>query len=377
MKKTLTTLLILFFATIGYTEENIFNKDYIFSYYFQGFYNNMDSGDFRFQFKYENYWEDYESSYNTNDYSSNKEGEWGYTEQEPSEPHYWKKYYNFIVINFCEDKIQFGSNCFGRTNIKAIADEFTTVEDNIFKYHILSVKKEDEDLYVNSQYFPLYEKQTPFNLYIIKDGDYLKLYMYEIKKENFLFELTASNKKDIKSMENFTIGKVSNKPEVNYPKYKDGRSKYIIKDKEDRKFERGKYYKTLSSCHLFNKENDLTGIQLDKNDIVLFLNYEEINPYLPCIEDFPNDTWVHIFLYNEYNNVFTDGYTYGSYLHDCYLDELEIPEKVSNYVKANNILEDKTENKNKNNLLLPILFVSVFVVLLTALILILLCKKKK
>ncbi|MCR5436317.1 MAG: hypothetical protein K6E97_04550 [Treponema sp.] len=376
MKKRLMIIVLLFFAAIGFSEENIFNKDYIFSYCYQGFYEQVRTGDFRFQFDYEEYWKDYEASYGTEDYSSNKDGEWGYTEQEPSEPHYWKKYYNFIVIHFYEDKIQFGSNCFGRTDLIAIPDTFEIIEDNILKYHILNIKKEDEELYVNSQYFPLYEKQTPFNLLIKKDGDYLKLYLDKIDKENFLFELTASSKKDIKSMENFTIGKVSEKPKVSYPKYSDGRSKYIIKDPQERKLERGKYYRLLDSCDLFNSENDFTGINLDKNDIVLFLNYEEITPDLPWIEDFPNDTWVHIFLYNEYNNKFIDGYTYGSYLHDCYLEESEIPELVSVYVKSHKILEDETEVKASSSLPLVIIVAST-VILLLCIVIILIVRKKK
>ncbi|MBP5443033.1 MAG: hypothetical protein J6Y60_07320, partial [Treponema sp.] len=227
------------------------------------------------------------------------------------------------------------------------------------------------------QYFPLYEKQTPFNLLIKKDGDYLKLYLDEIDKENFLFELTASSKKDIKSMENFTIGKVSEKPKVSYPKYSDGRSKYIINDPQERKFERGKYYKMLRSCYLFNSENDLTGVHLDKNDIVLFLNYEEITPDFSSIEDYSNDTWVHIFLYNEYNNIFIDGYTYGSYLHDCYLEESEIPELVSEYVKSHKILEDETEVKASSSLPLVIIVVSAVIVLLCIVIILIVRKKKR
>lgn len=245
MKKILTTLIMLLYVTFGFSQENIFNKDYIFSYYFQGFYDNEKAGDYRFQFDYEEYWKDYESEYHPIDdagYVSNKDGDWGYTEDIPSEPHYWKKYYKFCVINLFEDKIEFGSNGVARTNIKAIADSFEVLEKNTFKYHIETIQEENEYLLINPQYKIMSEKESPFDLFITKDGDFLQFYIDEIKKENFLFELAVSNKKDINAMEKFHIGKISNKPEVNYPKYEDGRCKYIIHSPKDKQFETGKYY---------------------------------------------------------------------------------------------------------------------------------------
>lgn len=368
---------MLLYVTFGFSQENIFNKDYIFSYYFQGFYDNEIAGDYRFQFDYEEYWKDYESEYHPIDdagYVSNKDGDWGYTEDIPSEPHYWKKYYKFCVINLFEDKIEFGSNGVARTNIKAIADSFEVLEKNTFKYHIETIQEENEYLLINPQYKIMAEKESPFDLFITKDGDFLQFYIDEIKKENFLFELAVSNKKDINAMEKFHIGKISNKPEVNYPKYEDGRCKYIVKNYLERVFERGKYYRIINSCTVCNNNLEKQLTLLNKNEIVLFLNYEETTYYL---NDYPNDSWLHIFLYDKYNMSYIDGYIFGSNLNDYFLEEIEIPEEFSNYVKKNNILEEPVTEINTRNVL-PIIIVIISVVILAIiLILIILIKKRK
>lgn len=368
---------MLLYVTFGFSQENIFNKDYIFSYYFQGFYDNEKAGDYRFQFDYEEYWKDYESEYHPIDdagYVSNKDGDWGYTEDIPSEPHYWKKYYKFCVINLFEDKIEFGSNGVARTNIKAIADSFEVLEKNTFKYHIETIQEENEYLLINPQYKIMSEKESPFDLFITKDGDFLQFYIDEIKKENFLFELAVSNKKDINAMEKFHIGKISNKPEVNYPKYEDGRCKYIIHSPKDKQFETGKYYQILSDGWLCFSDGKTQDFRFHKEDYFLYLNSEDFIP-LKLIEFYPDDIWIHGIVYFNNSNEIAEGYLLASEIHDCYLYESEVPSNFIKYINEN-ILNEKIE-ESKNNVL-PIIIVIISVVILAIiLILIILIKKRK
>ena len=68
-------------------------------------------------------------------------------------------------------------------------------------------------------FLPLYKKETPFYIYLIIDGDYMKMYIDEVSEKNLFQTLIRTSPEACNQIENWIKGKSNDLSKVVMPKH--------------------------------------------------------------------------------------------------------------------------------------------------------------
>ena len=159
---------------------------------------------------------------------------------------YWKSFQNpteeYLLSWFDFFKVQkyyfgdfyfvsFGKNVYNDIDFFACLEEVsdTRIIYNVKKMysHFFDYKK--GTVYNQPDFFPLFEKETPYKIILIIDGDYMKMYIDEVSEKKLFQTLVRTSSEACNQIENWIKGKSNDLSKVVMPKHKDSKSEIIEK----------------------------------------------------------------------------------------------------------------------------------------------------
>lgn len=157
----------------------LYKTKWINKYYFDYVYNQNDD----FIAKYEPYIKNLTEI----DYKSEVEENWAMT------------YFNLIGFSFYKNGF-ITSSRFQNDGIKALFYIKSDIH-NVITLSILKIAETNRK--ICEDYYPLWEKDVPYDLIFVHDGDFLNIYFDSIKDSNLLYELAKVDKKSSEEIEKF------------------------------------------------------------------------------------------------------------------------------------------------------------------------------
>ena len=192
----------------------LYKTKWINKYYFDYVYNQNDD----FIAKYEPYIKNLTEI----DYKSEVEENWAMT------------YFNLIGFSFYKNGF-ITSSRFQNDGIKALFYIKSDIH-NVITLSILKIAETNRK--ICEDYYPLWEKDVPYDLIFVHDGDFLNIYFDSIKDSNLLYELAKVDKKSSEEIEKFCQRNNLFKTPIEYdlskitwPRHADGTCDYDLSNK--------------------------------------------------------------------------------------------------------------------------------------------------
>ena len=116
--------------------------------------------------------------------------------------------------------LSFGTTSFDETGFIGFLDK---IESDLFSYKILDMYSNfgnymDKYSHPRPTYIQLFEKQSPYNIIFLLDGDYMKMYIDEVSEENLFQTLIRTTPEACNQIENWIKGKSNDLSKVVMPK---------------------------------------------------------------------------------------------------------------------------------------------------------------
>ena len=180
--------------------ENV-RKDYwIPSYYYTLLESKSIKSDL---LKYESYWKTFDN---------------------PTDEYYLTWFDFFKLQRFYFDDfyfVSFGKNVYNDIDFFAYLEEVsdTRIVYNVQKMYSHFSDYKDGTIYNQPDYLPLFEKETPYKIILIIDGDYMKMYIDEVSEKNLFQTLIRTSSEACYQIENWIKGKSDDLSKVVMPKH--------------------------------------------------------------------------------------------------------------------------------------------------------------
>ena len=135
----------------------------------------------------------------------------------------WKDEFSILKYYFDDFYfVVFGNNGYYDVDFFAYMEEVsdTRIVYNVQKMysHFFDYKDQLRPYPNHPAFLPLYEKETPFYIYLIIDGDYMKMYIDEVSEENLFQTLIRTTPEACNQIENWIKGKSNDLSKVVMPK---------------------------------------------------------------------------------------------------------------------------------------------------------------
>ncbi len=179
---------------------NVKNSYWIPSYY----YTLLESKNIKSDLlKYESYWKTFDN---------------------PTEGYLLTWFDFFKVQRFYFDDfyfVSFGKNVYNDIDFFAYLEEVsdTKIVYNVQKMYSHFFDYKDGTIYNQPDYLPLFEKETPYKIILIIDGDYMKMYIDEVSKKNLFQTLIRTSPEACNQIENWIKGESKDLSKVVMPKH--------------------------------------------------------------------------------------------------------------------------------------------------------------
>ena len=179
---------------------NVKNSYWIPSYY----YTLLESKNIKSDLlKYESYWKTFDN---------------------PTEGYLLTWFDFFKVQRFYFDDfyfVSFGKNVYNDIDFFAYLEEVsdTKIVYNVQKMYSHFFDYKDGTIYNQPDYLPLFEKETPYKIILIIDGDYMKMYIDEVSEKNLFQTLIRTSPEACNQIENWIKGKSNDLSKVVMPKH--------------------------------------------------------------------------------------------------------------------------------------------------------------
>ena len=117
--------------------------------------------------------------------------------------------------------LSFGTTSFDETGFIGFLDK---IESDLFSYKILDMYSNfgnymDKYSHPRPTYIQLFEKQSPYNIIFLLDGDYMKMYIDEVSEKNLFQTLIRTSPEACNQIENWIKGKSNDLSKVVMPKH--------------------------------------------------------------------------------------------------------------------------------------------------------------
>ena len=179
--------------------ENV-RKDYwIPSYYYTLLESKSIKSDL---LKYESYWKTFDN---------------------PTDEYYLTWFDFFKLQRFYFDDfyfVSFGKNVYNDIDFFAYLEEVsdTRIVYNVQKIYSHFFDYKEGTIYNQPDYLPLFEKETPYKIILIIDGDYMKMYIDEVSEKNLFQTLIRTTSEACNQIENWIKGESDDLSKVVMPK---------------------------------------------------------------------------------------------------------------------------------------------------------------
>ena len=178
---------------------NVKNSYWIPSYY----YTLLESKNIKSDLlKYESYWKTFDN---------------------PTEGYLLTWFDFFKVQRFYFDDfyfVSFGKNVYNDIDFFAYLEEVsdTKIVYNVQKMYSHFFDYKDGTIYNQPDYLPLFEKETPYKIILIIDGDYMKMYIDEVSEKNLFQTLIRTTPEACNQIEKWIKGESDDLSKVVMPK---------------------------------------------------------------------------------------------------------------------------------------------------------------
>ena len=180
--------------------ENV-RKDYwIPSYYYTLLESKSIKSDL---LKYESYWKTFDN---------------------PTDEYYLTWFDFFKLQRFYFDDfyfVSFGKNVYNDIDFFAYLEEVsdTRIVYNVQKMYSHFSDYKDGTIYNQPDFLPLFEKETPYKIILIIDGDFMKMYIDEVSEKNLFQTLVCTSPEACNQIENWIKGKSNDLSKIVMPKH--------------------------------------------------------------------------------------------------------------------------------------------------------------
>ena len=235
---------------ITFDENTKAVSNHIKNYYWVPFYyyDQVHSETDRFSILYKNepFWINWQSQTEGQDI-----GDW--------QEDFYLGYYGFSDFYFFARSSQFG---IGEAAFLVSTEE---ASDDYIKYKVYK-------MYSNSSYYteptanpqqkfiPVYEKDTPFYIYLTVDGDYMYMYIDDISEENLFQTLIRTTSEACTQIENWIRGESDNLSKVSWPRHADGSCEYENAAQALQQIAAGGIYRVAENLRLRETENTSSAV---------------------------------------------------------------------------------------------------------------------
>lgn len=133
----------------------------------------------------------------------------------------WKDEFSILRYYFGDFYlVAFGRHVYKDIDFFAYLEEVsdTKIVYNVQKMYSHYFDYKDGTIYNQPDYLPLFEKETPYKIILIIDGDYMKMYIDEVSEENLFQTLIRTTPEACNQIENWIKGKSNDLSKVVMPK---------------------------------------------------------------------------------------------------------------------------------------------------------------
>ena len=134
----------------------------------------------------------------------------------------WKDEFSILRYYFGDFYfVVFGRHVYNDVNFFAYLEE---VSDNKIIYNVQRIYSHFSDykektIYVQPEYISLFEKETPFKIFLTLDGDYMKMYIDEVSEENLFQTLIRTTPEACNQIEKWIKGESYDLSKVVMPRF--------------------------------------------------------------------------------------------------------------------------------------------------------------
>ena len=134
----------------------------------------------------------------------------------------WKD--EFPILKYYFDDfyfVTFGRHVYNDIDFFAYLEEVsdTKIVYNVQKMYSHFFDYKEGTIYNQPDYLPLFEKETPYKIIFIIDGDYMKIYIDEVSEKNLFQTLIRTSSEACNQIENWIKGKSDDLSKVVMPKH--------------------------------------------------------------------------------------------------------------------------------------------------------------